>query len=242
MTSLLANPAKPLGHRNYGSIPHLPCSRMGPGDHSIHEGQADICTIKSRDRHDRIWVTEKLDGSNVGVALIEGMIIALGRSGYFAGTSEFEQHRLFAAWVEDNEARFRSLLNPGERCVGEWLAQAHGTRYALRHEPLVIFDLMARQDRLPWATSWQRIHNAGFTTPQLLNDGVSPMSAEYAILKAEKLNAHGADCIEGAVWRVERKGEFDFMAKFVRPEKIDGALLPKVSGGEDVWNWRPSCR
>lgn len=242
MNKLPANLAKPLGHRNYGSIPHLPCSRMGPGDHSIHDGQAEICTVRPRDKHDRIWVTEKLDGSNVGVVLIDGMIMALGRAGYPACSSRFEQHRLFAAWVEENETRFRLLLRPGERCVGEWLAQAHGTRYELRHEPFVVFDLMAHQERLPWGPSSERIHEAGFVTAQLLNDGLSPMVAEYAVLKAQNLNAHGADSIEGAVWRVERKGEFDFMAKYVRPEKIDGALLPEVSGLDAVWNWRPSCQ
>jgi hypothetical protein len=50
---------KPLGFKNYGSIGHLPCSRMGPGDHSVHEGQARICLEKARDKHDRIFVTEK---------------------------------------------------------------------------------------------------------------------------------------------------------------------------------------
>jgi hypothetical protein len=51
---------------------------------------------------------------------------------------------------------------------------------------------------------------------------------------------HGElDDPEGAVWRVERKGAFDFMAKFVRPDKIDGCFLPEVSGLPAIWNWRP---
>ena len=35
---------KPLGHKAYGSIPHLPNSRMGPGEHHISPGQAKIAT------------------------------------------------------------------------------------------------------------------------------------------------------------------------------------------------------
>lgn len=35
-------PTKPLGHKAYGSIPHLPTSRLGPGDHHVTEGQARI--------------------------------------------------------------------------------------------------------------------------------------------------------------------------------------------------------
>ena len=33
---------KPLGRKAYGSIGHLPNSRVGPKDHHIHEGQLSI--------------------------------------------------------------------------------------------------------------------------------------------------------------------------------------------------------
>src|SRR5690554_6471289 len=123
------NSAKPLGHKAYGSIPHLPNSRLGPGDYSLNEGQARILTEKTRDRHDTVIVQEKLDGSNVAVANIDGQIVALTRAGYVATTSKFEQHHLFAHWVRERESLFAKLLKPGERLCGEWLAQAHGTRY-----------------------------------------------------------------------------------------------------------------
>ncbi|MEW6276861.1 MAG: hypothetical protein AB1556_17345 [Bacillota bacterium] len=67
--------------------------------------------------------------------LVNGGIIPLVRAGYVAWSSPFEQHRLWADWVLRNEERFRNVLKEGERLVGEWLAQAHGTRYALPHEP-----------------------------------------------------------------------------------------------------------
>lgn len=231
---------KPLGFKNYGSIGHLPCSRMGSGDHSVHEGQASICLTKKRDKHDRIWVTEKLDGSNTGVCIIDGEVIALGRAGYRASTSKYEQHQLFAYWVRMNQDRFRALLQDGERCVGEWLAQAHGTRYELPHEPFVIFDLMESQRRLPWEVASERIQSGGFVTPHLLNDGISCMSIEDA-MSACAASPHGAEDVEGAVWRVERNGQFDFMAKFVKPTKVDGSLLPEMNGGESIWNWKPDA-
>ena len=59
------NNNKPLGRKNYGSIPHLPGSRMGEADHKCSEGQARIATEKARDKHDRVICQEKLDGSNV---------------------------------------------------------------------------------------------------------------------------------------------------------------------------------
>ncbi len=210
---------------------------MGPGDHHCHEGQEEICTNRLRDRHDLIIVTEKLDGSNVGVALVEDKILALGRAGYLASTSKFEQHQLFAVWVRENEERFRAALLPGERIVGEWLAQAHGTRYRLRHEPFVVFDLMEGEKRLPWA----KIEELGelFTVAHVIQKG-GPVSVGLGFEALGEHGAHGAiDPVEGMVWRVERKGEFDFMAKFVRPDKVDGLYLPEVSGGEAIWNWRP---
>src|SRR5438552_14984978 len=117
---------KPLGGRAYGHIPHLPGSRMGPGDHHCHQGQAQICTTRARDRYDLIIVQEKLDGSCVSVARIEGTIVPLTRAGYRAETSLYKQHHLFAHWVYENADRFLSILAEGERLCGEWLAQAHG--------------------------------------------------------------------------------------------------------------------
>ena len=69
--------SKPLGIKNYGHIPHLPGSRIGPGDHHCDAGQARIATQTWRDRHDSVIVLEKLDGSNVGVALVQGTICPL---------------------------------------------------------------------------------------------------------------------------------------------------------------------
>src|SRR2546421_8635720 len=57
-------PIKPLGQKGYGTIPHLPGSRRGPGDKGVNEGQFRICCVKTPpDRKgDVIWAQEKLDG------------------------------------------------------------------------------------------------------------------------------------------------------------------------------------
>ena len=44
---------------------------------------------------------------------------------------------------------------------------------------------------------------------------------------------------EGVVYRIERKGRVIDVAKWVRPDKVDGELLPENTGREAVWNWRP---
>lgn len=231
---------KPLGRKNYGSIGHLPCSRMGPADHAVHEGQQRICTIKARDKHDQIIVTEKLDGSNVGIARLGDQIVALGRAGYLAQSSKYEQHQLFAAWVREREAFWRDILADGQRLVGEWMAQAHGTRYTLPLGPFAAFDLMTGEMRHPFKELCGLCVTAGIAQPKLLHVG-GPISVEDA-MRLHGIGAHGAEEPEGVVYRVERKGEFDFMAKWVRPDKTDGKYLPELSvsiASEPVWNWRP---
>lgn len=227
---------KPLGRKAYGSIGHLPNSRLGPGDHSVHEGQARICTEKKRDKHDTIIVQEKLDGSCTAVAKINGQIIALGRAGWPADTSPFEQHKIFSQWVRMNEKRFCEALNDGERLVGEWLAQAHGTIYDLTdREPWAVFDLMNGARRVTLTELQDRIGEK-FETPHTLHVG-DELSVDDAIILHES-SKWPCDEIEGVVYRMERKGIVDFLAKWVRPTKIDGKYLPEVSGGKAIWNWQ----
>jgi hypothetical protein len=242
---------KPLGGKSYGHIPHLPGSRVGPGDHKCSEGQARIATVKKRDKYDTIICQEKVDGSNVGIAKIDGCIVPLTRSGYIANTSRFEQHTFFHNWVLGQINRFDELLNEGERLCGEWLAQAHGTRYNLLHEPFVGFDLMRGDERALLAEMNERLPKFGIIQPTLLHIG-EPFSIENMLI-AIKISGHGAiDPVEGAVWRVERNrlkdrhsGErimiVDYLVKYVRPEKKDGIYLPEQSGNDAVWNWKPVC-
>jgi hypothetical protein len=227
--------AKPIGIKAYGHIGHLPGSRMGPGDHQLNPGQDRIATQRSRDKHDVVTVQEKLDGSCVAVALLDGVLHPLQRAGYPAASSPFEQHHLFADWVWLNEARFRAVLHEGERLVGEWLAMAHGTRYDLTdRDPFVAFDLMTGADRLPVEDFYNRVYVAGFDTPRILATGPTNITAALEALGT--YGHYGAlDPVEGAVWRVERKGKVDFLAKYVRPDKVDGSYFE----GEPVWNWRP---
>ncbi len=223
---------------------------MGSADKSCHEGQARIATQQARDSNDEIIVQEKLDGSNVGVAKIGHQIIPLTRAGYRAETSPYEQHHKFADWVlkPENWKRFDACLNDGERLVGEWLMQAHSTRYDLKHEPFVAFDLMTKHERKPYDEIMDRISPFAFITPHLIHRGGS-LSIEEAMRRLGKHGFHGAlDEIEGAVWRVERdkatgkKAEkeriVDFLVKYVRPDKKDGIYFPRISGNEIVWNWK----
>ena len=248
---------KPLGYKNYGSIPHLPGSRRGPSDRGCNEQQAALAIEKRKSKRHTVIVQEKLDGSNVGVARIKDILIPLGRAGWPAITSPWEQHKLFHNWAMERHDDFMSVLKNGERLVGEWLAQAHGTRYDLDgRDPFVAFDLMREHIRMPWSNFIWRVADH-FSVPPLIHNG-GAYSIEDAVIElnterdswTKGYGGYGAlEPIEGAVWRVEYnkptgvKGESQqtvlFLTKYVRPDKVDGKYLPEVSGEDAVWNWRP---
>ena len=240
---------KPLGRKAYGSIGHLPGSRLGPGDHHVHEGQAAICTENAGGR--QVYVQEKLDGSCVAVARIGDDIVPLIRAGYRASDSHREFHHHFHDWAMANEVRFLDLLDDDERVVGEWLGLAHGTRYliASHEDPFVPFDLMRDDQRAGVEEVRSRCDEHEFTTPWLVAE--QPIPPEKAMDALGRFGAHRAspsDGPEGVVYRVEsttKRGglRVDFLAKWVRPDKVDGKYLVGTAGyigdGDDVWNWRP---
>lgn len=229
---------KPLGRKAYGSIPHLPESKLGLRDYQIGPGQAHILTHKTRDWHDRIIVQEKLDGSCCAVANVNEQLVPLTRAGHAATTSRYEQHHHFAHWVRENQWRF-AFLHPGQRVVGEWLAQAHSIRYQVDdHSVFVAFDLMTETKRAPYE---QFLLNANdtLTTAPLLHIGPALPVAKALELLSEHGRHRALDPAEGVIYRCERQDQVDFLAKFVRSDFVPGRLLPELSGGEAVWNWRP---
>lgn len=226
---------KPLGRKSYGSIPHLSNSKLGPGDYHVHIGHERIATIKTRDKNDIVIVQEKLDGGNVGIAKLNGEIIALTRAGYLAATSNYETHWIFEKWVMQNMRRFDALLSEGERVCGEWLFHAVGTRYDLPHEPFVAFDIMIGPNRQSMFTVAKRLCKHGFTLANTIHVGNS-ISVNDA-LELLGNGKHGAiDKVEGLIYRIERRGEVDFLCKYVNHDHQTGRYLPEISGNKILTN------
>ncbi len=229
---------KPLGRKTYGSIPHIRGSRAdNPGDHYISDGQACIATEMIRDRHDLVVVQEKLDGSCVGVALLNHQLVPLGRAGWPAVSSPHFQHQLFHNWVLENSTRFHEVLWEGDCLVGEWLAQAHGTCYDLMdRDPFVAFDLFRDSKRLVHHRFCQHVEGGDIARAPLLNAGMS-CSIDTAFKKLGEHGHYGAVGVpEGCIWRVERNGRVDFLCKFVRSDHESGKYLFNAN---PHWNWYP---
>jgi ATP-dependent RNA circularization protein (DNA/RNA ligase family) len=229
---------KPIGRKNYGSIPHLHNSKLGEGDYYISEGQERILTTKPRDRHDKVLVFEKYDGSNVGIAKFENRIFALTRSGYEASTSPYKQHHFFANWVKKREKIFIDMLQNGERIVGEWLAQAHGLIYKIETEPIVFFDYFTiNNERILFEELSTKAIKYGLQTPRQLHEG-KPVTVDalLPLLNEKTKGLESVESPEGMVYRVERKGKVDFLAKYVRPDFQSGKFCINVKEEDLIWN------
>jgi hypothetical protein len=221
--------------RLYGKIPHLPGSRVGAAERYAPAPLVARMTEAAR-AGDRVLVSEKLDGSCVAVVVTSETVEARGRDGGLCAASRNDGRRAFGAWVDSRAARFAAVLAPGERLMIEWLALAHGTRYALPHGPAVAIDGFTGTTRWPLDEICARAAAVGLPTPALLHDGgAHPIGA--ALAQLGERGHHGAlDVAEGVVYRLERDGAVVALAKLVRPGKRDGIYLADHSGGEPVWN------
>lgn len=235
---------KPLQQKAYGSIPHLSSSKLGPKDYHIDAGQEKILTQKVRDKHDVIIVQEKLDGSNVAVAKIDGQIIPMVRAGYIAWSSPWEQHQYFCRWVQKREKLFDKILNPGEWLSGEWLLQAHGIRYQISNENLLFrpFDLFTgkrnkkgTKERLCFMELRDRIHLQDDILPLRAIHENQSISLDNALIQLRKFLQLQNES-EGLVYRCERNGNFDFIAKYVKKSHVTGKYL---FDKEPIWNYNP---
>lgn len=229
---------RPLNRKNYGSIPHLSTSKLGTGDHFIEKGQERILTEKVRDKHDEVLVFEKYDGSNVGIGKIDNRIVALTRSGYTAKTSPYKQHHLFSDWVYKNIIKWMDILENGERITGEWLAQAHGLKYNIEVEPIVFFDhFNSENQRSQFDYLGELAIMYGLQLPRMLHRGKAIATNE--LLPTLNTGTEGICSIEkpeGMVYRVERKGKVDFLAKWVRSDFEAGKYIIDREESELIWN------
>lgn len=220
--------------KNYNSIPHFSFSRLGPSDSYCNPGHEKIMTEKTRDWKDLIIVTEKLDGSNVGVIKKDDQIYAITRSGYEAKTSRYKQHIEFNKWVYSYIWDFNRILNEGERIVGEWLLLAHGTKYNIKNKSLLFrpFDIFnANNERLSYFEFLKKIRFSNFNPPALLHIG-QPVKIKHIEKKLQKIDSNRIERCEGAVYRCERDGKFDCLIKYVRHDKIDGKYFK-----DDIYNF-----
>ena len=215
--------------RNYGNIKHLTGSRMkDSGDTLMEEAIQPFFTQQLQfSKRDKLYVTEKIDGANVGVLKRSGKLYPLMRKGYDVRTSEYSFIRQFAEFVADNTARFDALLANDERVCGEWMIKTHSLFYKLPHEPFVVFDIIkseAKQKRPSFSEIIERCGHQGFPTVGLVwTGGAIPIDEAL-----QKLGGGFHGCLsapEGLVYRYERDGTFEMSAKYVSNLSVGGDYM-----------------
>lgn len=225
-----------FGRKNYGSIGHMPGSKMiDRKDVGLSQKQASIITEKPRyrkDWKDKIYALEKLDGSNCGVVRVDNDVVAITRAGFLCKDSDRHHYVEFHEYVTKNKGRFLDVLDNGQRLVIENLIWAHGIKYKLQHEGIVVLDIMCDNKRLPFNETINRCSGL-FVLPKILYEGHAPITVSQALELLGDYGHHGAqELAEGVVFRVEadsrEKGHFvDFLGKYVRPEMKCGQYLAK---------------
>jgi len=227
--------------RNFGNIKHLTGSRLkDSGDTLLEETIQPFFTEALQfPKRDKIFVTEKIDGANVGVYKKDGVLYPIMRKGYDVRTSEWEFIRKFADFTADNASRFDALLTDDERVCGEWMIKTHSLFYKMPHEPFVVFDIIKggkKPVRPGFSETINRCERHGFTSVKVVWEG-GAIAVDEA-LKRLGSGFHG--CIsapEGIVYRYERDGTFEMAAKFVSNLNVGGDYM-NVEDAYNSWeNW-----
>lgn len=225
---------RPLGKDAYGSIPYMLDCWEDQRAKYIDKGQDNILTVNKRNNHDTIWVTEKYDGSNVSIANVEGKIYPLTKTGYLARTSKYKHHLAFARWVELNQHYLKLFIPDGFRLCCEWLLKRHTLEYEFlintQECSIVAFDLIENEsnDRLSYLDFYS-LDTWLIPKARLLHCGNS-IKPKDLILKLNgdhdhKIQSAPDNKPEGLIYRLERHGKVDFLAKWVRSDFVAGKFL-----------------
>jgi hypothetical protein len=212
-------------------------SKVQPGDRFLETSFVKIATEKSRDEHDRIIVSELMDGLHLAVCKENGIIIPKLRDGSLASTLKEKSIEIFLTWISKNEHVFKNLLQDGERLCGEWMTQQYGTSYKDLVARYFIFDIIRNGKRVLFDELSSRIKSINFPEIKMvpiLFDSNRAVDIQTALARLGKMGMCNAlDYPEGVVYRVERKGSVEFCAKFVCLNKDKYA---HVTGNKVAWN------
>jgi len=227
--------------RNFGNIKHLSGSRLKDlGDTVLEESIQPYFTERLQfPKRDKLYITEKIDGANVGVYKKGGKLYPIMRKGYDVRSSEYEFLRRFADFVADNSARFDNLLSDDERVCGEWMIKTHSLFYKMQHEPFVVFDIIKginKPIRPPYAEIKERCASHGFTTARIIHEG-GAISVDEA-LRLLGGGFHGCTASpEGVVYRYERDGTFEMSAKFVSNLNVGDDFMDDENAYNEWIGW-----
>jgi atypical dual specificity phosphatase len=132
----------------------------------------------------RLHAEEKLDGANIGIAIVDEHPIIRNRDHFLSKASAKGQFASIWGWYYKNREKFDALQDYGPFSVyGEWLVARHTIPYTRLPDWFVAYDLYnPRIDSfLAPATSRRILTDCGFSLAPVLHDG--PLEDGYEQLE-----------------------------------------------------------
>lgn len=166
--------------KKYPRTPHLfPTAAATRDDRVLTASQADQFL-----QHP-LYVTEKLDGANVGISfdLESGLMLLQSRGHYLVGR-DHPQFDFFKRWAYTHEDELRRICGLGV-LYGEWLYATHAIRYAALPDYFLAFALLEGER---WATRPELDTLLGGTRVQAV-----PLIAEDVTLDADEARTLASD-------------------------------------------------
>lgn len=209
----------------YPKIPLLP--------HNANIGPDDI--VASNDTTKILWtsktvnVQEKIDGANLGIAIVDGHPVLRNRDKF---VKKGEQRKSAAAtqfksawnWFYQNIDKFNAL--EGYSVYGEWLVAQHGLAYDALTDWFYVYDLLDQQtcQFLDPVVAMQKAKAAGFSTLDPIYTGELDgydMLVELAQGESPYATGHKR---EGVVVKVTDGKYVSNIFKMVRADFVQGSL------------------
>jgi len=184
---------------------------------------------------DEVIFTEKVDGSNVGISIVDGEVKLQSRGSWIGG-GDHPQYNVLKQWASVKKPELETLLEPGDVLYGEWVYARHTVKYTQLPHYFLAFDI--------WNKSMGGFLSRDFMVGLLDGTGIVPVGEIYRgkvssvddVLEfIGKPSMYGAERIEGVYLRVDESDSGLLRARF---KFVDPKFRATVDESEH-WSKKP---
>lgn len=230
--------------RNFGKIHHLFHSEMcSDDDVRVNMEMQTMFTLKKRKFSDVVIVTEKLDGSNMGIVKLNGVLYPINKSGYDCRNMGIRKSELqllgesWATWLDVNYDFYDSIIGEGERLVYENCAIQHSLPYKFKKEPMFLLAKYTSDNKKVSyieLTKFAKQHN--IQMPTLLSYGPAIQPELIISQYLSDIKSYRGGSFEGVVYNYEIDDRHETCAKMVCSDFVNKASnLDKFNKFKGSW-------
>jgi ATP-dependent RNA circularization protein (DNA/RNA ligase family) len=215
-------------------LPEFPRMRHLPWKPNTERGDLVLSEEESQVIFEgKVYVQEKVDGSNCGMTIVDGQPLIRGRSkfirkGYLPKTSATKQFASIFNWWHAQKKKFERLEKEAGpvSIYGEWMKAQHGMKYDRLPGWFIAFDLYDydRCQFIDTAKAHDILDDCGFCTCPLLYQGRLSGYEQLDTLVNENTEFAKDEQREGLVVKVSDGDWLTHKFKMVRPGFKQGRL------------------